>query len=275
MSDRRLTPFNGRVAALSLRGTVDAPQFVAGDWQRVSQPVADLLARPDGPRDRQLLLGERFLVLDRDAGFAFGQAERDGYVGWLALNALGPDAAATHWVTAPGTHAYPAATIKQGERAALSFGSRVTVVAEHPQFLETDAGWFLPRQHLAPIGQHLTDPVSVAALFLGTPYLWGGNSRMGVDCSGLVQAAHLACGLPCPGDSDLQEEGFGTALPEGSAWQRGDLLFWKGHVALIADADRILHANGHHMATAYEDTAAAIARIEAQGGGPVTAHKRL
>lgn len=278
--DRRLLAANGRVAHLSLRGVVKADQFVAGDWARVGVPVADLLDGPGGRRDRQVIFGERFLVLERQGGFAFGRAERDGYVGYLAKTALVADALASHWVSAPATHLYRHPDIKQGEAALLTLGARLTVAgpALGPvagRFVETDQGLFAIAQHLRPVGQWASDPVEVAAAFLGTPYLWGGNSRSGIDCSGLVQAAHLACGIACPGDSDLQMQGLGGEVPAGAAPQRGDLLFWNGHVALVAGPDRIIHAAGHFMAVVEEGLAEAVARILAQGGGSLVAHKRV
>ena len=121
----------------------------------------------------------------------------------------------------------------------------------------------------------MTDPVAVAELFLGTHYLWGGNSRFGVDCSGLVQAGLLACGIACPGDSGDQERALGEDLPEDTPAKRGDLLFWKGHVAWVAGENLLLHANAYHMAVAFEPMDKAIARIISQGDGPVTSHKRL
>ncbi len=128
--------------------------------------------------------------------------------------------------------------------------------------------------HLRALGEWCQDPVAVAEMFLGTPYLWGGNSRDGIDCSGLVQAALLACGRDCPGDSD-QQAGIGTELAEGDALRRGDLVFWKGHVAMVVDGDRLIHANGHSMSVAHEGIAACIERIAAAGGGPVTARRRV
>lgn len=216
MNDRRLTPANGRVAHVSLKRRVKAERFVAGEPARVAVALADLLARPGGPRDRQVLMGERVNVLDRDGGFAFVQAEKDGYCGYLAEGALAGDRAATHWVAAPATHLYREPSLKTPEVAYLTMGARLTIVAEHPRFLETADGFFAPRPHLRELGDWAADPAAVAESLLGTPYLWGGNSRSGIDCSGLVQAALLACGRPCPGDSDLQEAGVGTALAEGT-----------------------------------------------------------
>jgi cell wall-associated NlpC family hydrolase len=191
------------------------------------------------------------------------------------LAALRDDRKATHWVAAPATHLYSGPDIKEREHAALSQGARLTIAKEHSRFFETDDGLFVPRRHLRTIGDWLDDPAAVAEGYLGTPYLWGGNSRTGIDCSGLVQASLLACGIPCPGDSDLQLAALSRELPPGSACQRSDLLFWPGHVAMAVDGQRMIHANAFNMAVTYEDIAAATARIAAQGEGSVLAVKRL
>ncbi|RBI85527.1 NLP/P60 hydrolase [Rhodosalinus halophilus] len=271
MTDRRLTPANGRVAAAHLKGRLAAERFVEGEAAGVAAPLADLLAAPEGARDRQLLLGEAVTVYERCGGWAFVQAAKDGYVGYLLEKALGPPVAATHRVAARATHVYPAPDMKRRERMALSLGARLAVTGTDGRFSETPLG-FVPRAHLAPAELSENDPVSVAERFMGTPYLWGGNSAFGIDCSGLVQAALLACGIACPGDTDMQES-LGTAA-QGPP-RRGDLLFWKGHVALVRDAETLVHANAHHMAVTIEGIAEAIDRIAAQGEGPVTAHRRL
>lgn len=270
--DRRLTPFSGRVALESLRGTLDAPAFVAGEAAGVAVPLADLLAAPDGARDRQVLLGDAVTVVERRDGWAFVQAAKDGYCGWLAEAAIGPALAPTHWVAAPATHVYSAPKVQARETATLSITARVTVTGESGAFAETPLG-FVPRTHLRPLADRPTDPASVAESLLGTPYLWGGNSRAGMDCSGLVQLAFHACGMDCPADSDLQQA-VGVALAGDAPLRRNDLLFWKGHVALALDAARLIHANGHSMSVAIEGIAECIARIAAQGGGPVTARRR-
>ena len=273
--DPRRTPANDRVAATHLRGTVDATNFAEGTVQRITVPLANLLRAPAGPRDRQLLMGDEVTVYDISDGMAFVQAGRDGYVGYVDATCLGDGSAPTHWVAVPATHAYSAEDIKSPEVHSLSFGSQISVTAERKAFMETAQGWFIPKKHLWPEGKRFADPVIAAQLHFGVPYLWGGNSIWGIDCSGLVQAACLAAGLPCPGDSDMQEASLGTASDDRADLQRGDLLFWPGHVGMMVDVDTLLHANAHHMSVAYEPIAAAILRIRAQGGGEVTSRRRL
>lgn len=241
---------------------------------RVVSPVADLLRQPDGPRDRQLLYGDTVNVLQDDTGWSRIISDKDGYQGWLATDQLGELSPQTHWILAPATHAYEQPDMKSPDLVSLSLGSKIRAVSEQDGFLETELG-YIPRVHTVPAYTRLNDPVAVAEQFLGTPYLWGGNSRFGLDCSGLVQAGLLACGAACPGDSNDQERELGEALPHGTQAERGDLLFWKGHVAWVAGDNLLLHANAYHMAVAFEPMDQAIARIAKQGDGPVTAHKRL
>ncbi len=268
--DRRLTPATGRVAHVSLRGLVEGVAFTEGEAWRVVAPLADLLRAPGGARERQLWLGEGFTVIDRDQGHAFGMSARDGYCGWLPEGSLGQGAEPTHWVASTGTHLYAEPRVQTAE-AALPMGARVRVTGQTGKWAETPVG-FVPMSHLRAIGDRLGDPVAVAEGFLGTPYLWGGNSRAGIDCSGLVQAAWLACGITLGGDSDLQETA-GSAV-EGDL-RRGDLLFWKGHVAMVVDENRLIHANGHTMSVAYEGIDACIARVLAQEGLPVRSRRRI
>ncbi|WP_170326187.1 C40 family peptidase [Ruegeria arenilitoris] len=242
--------------------------------QRIINPVVNLLRRPDGPRDRQLLFGDTVTVTETQGGWSHVTADKDNYTGWVASDQLGAWFEDTHWITAPATHAYAEPDMKSPDRVSLSFGSKVQVLSEQGRFLETELG-FIPAVHAKLNATHLTDPVAVAELFLGTPYLWGGNSRFGLDCSGLVQAGLLACGIPCPGDSGDQERELGQALPAGTDPKHGDLLFWKGHVAWVYDDNMLLHANAFHMDVTFEPMDQAIARILDQGDGPVTSHKRL
>ena len=270
--DPRLTPANARAAHVSLRGLVAAPRYTAGEALQVILPLVDLLEAPGGARVRQLVLGEGFTVIDRDQGHAFGQSSKDGYCGYLPEAALGRTAAPTHYVAAPASHLYPEPRVQAHESASLSFGARLTALATSGQFTRTPQG-FVPTSHLRILGDWFTDPVEVALLFLGTPYLWGGNSRAGIDCSGLVQTALQACGLACPADSDLQQT-LGQPIPDGAPLRRNDLVFWRGHVALALSPVEIIHANGNAMAVTIENTAAATARVTAGQGGPVIARRR-
>jgi cell wall-associated NlpC family hydrolase len=152
----------------------------------------------------------------------------------------------------------------------------INVAREEGPFAVTREGWYLPLQHVGSIERHAEDFVAIAERFVGTPYLWGGKSSFGIDCSGLVQISLNAAGTGCPRDSDMQQDGLGRALDpaESKKLQRGDLIFWKGHVAIVRDADTVLHANAHRMATVIENTKDAIARIKA-AGSEITAIKRL
>ena len=269
--DSRLTPANGRVAAMHLAGKVEAEQFLEGWSRQVVQPVADLLAAPQGGRERQLLLGEDVTVFEDQSGWSFVQSD-NGYVGYVASDALAVAAAPTHVVSSFATHAYAAEDFKSPEVASLPFGARLRVLDERRKFFETDQG-FVPKKHLRPRDRPFADHASIAQLHFGAPYLWGGNSTRGIDCSGLVSASLRACGVDCPADADLQLDSLGTEVSGPLA--RGDLVFWQGHVAVMVDAEIMIHANAHHMATVYEPYAQAVLRIAAQGDGAVIAHKRL
>lgn len=268
--ERRITPANGRVAASFLKGQVEAPRYVDGDMMQCVAAAADILDAPGGATTSQLLYGATFLGLETQEGYVFGQCIRDGYCGYVRADLVAPAEEVTHWVAAPQTHIYPGPDMKLNAKGALYFGSEVAITGEEGDWSRLASGDFVPTGHVLPMSQRLADPVDVADLFLGTPYLWGGGTRYGVDCSGLVQAAWHGCGLDCPRDSDMQEAEIGQTLSESDAPERGDLVFWKGHVGIVTGPNRLLHANAHHMSVVYEPLDDAISRIAGAGGGPVT-----
>ena len=267
-------------AAADLEGRAPAPRYVDPDARRVILGRAPIRRAPaaDAEQVDELVHGEELRVLSADADWAFGQASRDGYVGFVPTAALGPGGGrVTHTLAAPVGLVLEAPDLRAPVRTALFMNALVGAVGEEGRFTRLSCGGFLPTSHLRSVGAFAADPVEEAERFLGAPYHWGGRTALGIDCSGLVQQALYACGRACPRDSD-QQQGLGAAPPSGlslKGLRRADLVFWRGHVGMMADADVLLHANAHHMAVAAEPVAAAAARIEAGGGGPVTAVRRI
>jgi len=232
----------------------------------------------DAPLETEALHGERVIVYDEQAGWAWAQLERDQYVGYLPTAALGAPSAPTHRVAALRTHAYPGPANKLPPRMALSLGAQLRVVGREGDFAVSREGHYVWARHLAEVDAREPDAVAVAELFLEAPYLWGGRTSEGIDCSGLVQTALIAAGIASPRDSDMQEAALGEpiAIDDPKApLARGDLLFWKGHVGIMRDPVTLLHANGWHMKTVCEPLAQACDRIAANGGGQVTSVRRL
>jgi cell wall-associated NlpC family hydrolase len=271
----RLIASNGRVAHTSLKGQVQAERFVSGEPHQIAVSVASLRRQPHGALDCQLLFGTKFLVLEQMSGWSFGQSLGDGYVGYIRNMHLTGVQPATHRVTALASHVYKAPDMKSGADNQLSFGSTLTVTGNSNGFSELIDGGFIPGQHVGLVDHHLPDFVSVFERFTGVPYLWGGNSAWGVDCSGLLQLALNAAGQECPRDSDMQEIGLGYPLAQEEPMLRGDVVFWQGHVGVMRDSETLIHANAHHMAVASEPLASASARIEQNDGGAVTSIRRL
>ena len=253
------------VADARLEGLYAADRYVRTSMTQVRASAAALRRAPDpcATQVNQLLFGERFDVLETRGDWAFGQARRDGYVGWTDAAALAePSTPPTHRVAALRAYAFSNPDIKSAAIGLYSLNALVTEAGREGRFVRADGtGWFAEDQ-LAPIGSGFArEPAEVAARLLGTPYLWGGRESLGVDCSGLVQTALHACGEACPRDSDQQRE-LGHAITVAER-RRGDLMFWSGHVGILTAPDRLLHANAHAMCVAEEPLDEAIARMGA------------
>ena len=279
--DPRLTPARADLAARHLQGKVQSARFVEGRSLEVIAPQAPLRVepRPDAPLLTEALRGERVTIYDsNEEGWAWGQFEADGYVGWLPTGALAaPGAAPTHWVSALRTLVFPGPSIKLPPLEALPLGAKLAIARVEDRLAVIHGGGYVPAVHLAPIDWHESDFVTVAERFVGVPYLWGGKTALGLDCSGLVQIALTACGTASPRDSDMQEAALGVlvdAASDLSNLRRGDLIFWKGHVAIARDRDTMIHANAFHMAVAIEPIGDAVRRIRA-GGGEITSLRRI
>jgi len=274
--DPRLTPARPDLAAKHLEGKVQAARFVEGMPYEVNDPVVPVrrAPQPDSPLDTEALMGERLSIYEiTEEGWAWGQLENDDYVGWLPASALVPPALArSHKVSAVRTLAFPGPSIKLPPLHGLPFGAQVELDRVEGALAFTSAG-YIPFRHLVPIADKGSDFVGVAERFVGSPYLWGGKTSLGIDCSGLVQIALNACGHHCPRDTYMQEVSLGQPVSV-SDLRRGDLIFWHGHVAIARDAQTMIHANAFHMAVAIEPIAEAVARIRDMGS-EITSVKRL
>ena len=276
--DTRRTPARTDLAAAHLQGVVPAPRYVEGAPHQVSAAVAPLRARPDldAEQETQLLFGEGFTVYDEADGFAWGQSALDGYVGYVDVEALSaPIVPATHRIIALRTYAFSRASLKSPPYYLLSLNARVTPEAREGRYVKLARSGWVPEIHIAPLEAAAPDWVAVAERFVHAPYQWGGRESLGLDCSGLIQTAMHAAGIACPRDSDMQAAEVGRPAPvDLDQLQRGDLICWKGHIGVMLDAERLLHANAHHMATAIEPVKVAAERIAATAG-PVTHVRRL
>jgi hypothetical protein len=279
--DPRTTPARPDLAARHLAGQVEARRFVEGKAYEIGTSQAPVRAAPSHEATllTEALKGERVAIYEiSEEGWAWGQLASDGYVGFLPASALcTPGPPATHKVTALRTFVFPGPSIKLPPLETLSFGCELVISRMEEPFAVMPSGGHVPILHLASIATAESDFVAVAERFLGTPYLWGGKTSLGIDCSGLLQLALGACGSPCPRDSDMQEQALGSALArrdELDDLQRGDLVFWKGHIAIVRDEATLMHASAHHMAVVLEPIAPAIARIRVTGG-EITSVRRL
>lgn len=278
--DRRLTPARPDLAADHLRGLVDAPRYVKGLAKRIIAASAPLRRFSDAgaPLETEALHGESVTVYDEEGEWAWAQLDRDKYVGYLPRAALGTPAEPTHRVAALRTHAYAGPNIKLPPRMALSLGAQLTIVGHEGDFALSEEGLYLWARHLKDAYSRERDYVAVAERFLETPYLWGGRTSEGIDCSGLVQTALTAAGVASPRDSDMMEAALGKPIAiddKETQLERGNLVFWNGHVGIMRDSVTLLHANGWHMKTISEPLSQARQRIAANGGGPIKSVRRL
>lgn len=277
--DPRLTAYRPDLADIALEGRVAADRFVAPRIMQVVEPVVSVHKAPrfDAMQLTQALLGERVKVFHEEEGWAWVQLSRDGYVGYVNGNALSAQInSPTHRVAVPSTFLYPEANLKTQPAVPVPLNSQVTVTGESGAYSRLANGRFVFSAHLVAADSFAEDFAAVAEMFRHVPYLWGGKSVQGLDCSGLVQVALEACGLEAPRDSDMQEESLGHKLMVNdlAGLRRGDLVFWKGHVGIMTDGETLLHANGHHMMVVAEPLRDAVERIARQYG-QVTSVKRL
>ncbi len=275
--DPRYMLARGGAAALSWEGLAPAERYLVPEPMQLVSPVAAIRRDPSPTAEQmdQLLFGERFEVLERQAGWAFGQAVRDGYIGWAPLETLAAvGAPPTHWVSALRTYAFSEPSIKSPPVSLLSMNALVLVKAREGRFAKLHGSGFVADRHLSRLGGWADDAAAVAQAYLGAPYLWGGRESVGLDCSGLVQQALYACGRAAPRDSD-QQMTLGREIDPAAGLARGDLVFWRGHVAMMLDGETMIHANAFHMAVTAEPLEQAVARIAHSGGGEPTGYRRI
>jgi cell wall-associated NlpC family hydrolase len=277
--DPRLTLARPDLADARLEGLVKAERYAPARPMRVAAPVVPVHNTPDHASERldELLCGETFAALAPSGDFVWGQARRDGHVGFVPAGALSPaNDPPTHRVAAIRTYAFAEASIRSAASGPFSLNALVRIEAQEGAFSRAaDGGWFWSG-HLAPIGSFERDPADVAERFLGAPYLWGGRTSLGLDCSGLIQQALYACGRAFPRDADLQlAEGREIAHADRppSDLARGDLVGWRRHIGMLLDETRLIHATAHHMAVVIEPLADVIARNEAAGRGPTVCRR--
>jgi hypothetical protein len=279
--DPRLTPARPDLAAAQLRGQIAAENYIEGHAMHVCVGTADLRHAPasDAPLDTQALFGEVVMLYEDHEGWGWVQLARDAYVGYMSMAALAEGRIKpTHRITVNRSFVYPGPDLKFSVRDALPLGAAVRVHATKGGFAQIDDASFVFSGHLLPSGEWSQDFVAVAERLLHAPYLWGGKTSLGIDCSGLVQVSLAAAGIDAPRDTDLQEQVLGSPIAvdmDLADLRRGDLVFWRGHVGIMRDETTLLHANAHHMLVASEPLRLARDRTLAKTSQPISAIKRL
>jgi len=279
LPDPRRHVYRAGLAAESLRGQVEAPRYVAGVPRQIEAPALPLRREPrfDATLDTEALFGETLNLFDESEGWAWVQLTRDGYVGYMPSEGLAVAVTApTHKISALRTYVYPSPDFKTPPLTLLSLNAFVAAAGQEGRFLALKGGGFVIAEHVRTLAEHARDFVDVALGFRGTPYLWGGRTSLGVDCSGLVQLASEAAGLSCPRDADMQAKELGSALDwqGGASLARGDLVFWEGHVGIMTSAQDLVHASAYHMVVVEEPLAEAKERIAAANAGDVVGVRR-
>jgi cell wall-associated NlpC family hydrolase len=274
--DPRVTPVRDDLAAAMLKDTVERPRYVSGTARQVSAPALALsfTAKAGARLETERLLGEGFTVYDEAVGWAWGQAAADGYVGYVPAAGLEAEVESpSHVVQVPASHLYPEPDPKCPPTARLSLECRVRVTAQENGFAETTAGGWIFAKHLTPVATTAADYVETARGFLGVPYLWGGRTSLGLDCSALIQLSLQRAGLAAPRDTDQQAEAVGEAIGGAEALddlRQGDLVYFPGHAGIVLDGWRLLHANAFHMAVVVEGLSEVLDRANASGQGVST-----
>jgi cell wall-associated NlpC family hydrolase len=275
--DRRITAARPDLAAAHLKGVIEAERYRKGRVKQVVHASVGLrfASSANATLETELLFGEVFTVYELKHGWVWGQAALDSHVGYAPADAFGEvSEAPTHRVTARATPLLTAPDVKQPSRAILPMNAKLQVVQPGDRFTLLADGAYVFSAHIAPMDFPAADWLTVAEKFLGTPYLWGGKTFAGIDCSGLIQIALEPAGTPAPRDTDLMENALGQAIALDAPLQRGDLIFWKGHMGALLDEARLIHASASAMQVVIEDFASARARILADGL-PVRTIKRL
>ncbi|WP_445785243.1 C40 family peptidase [Sphingorhabdus sp.] len=277
VGDKRTTPIRGDLADISLAGKLFAPHYAVPMLRTGIAPVTEIYAEAHATSMpvSALMHGEEFAVLDVAGDWAWGYCLHDNYLGYVRFAELGDDFDATHIVSAAATLLVVAPSAKARVLARYPMGAQLLCgsPSECGNYLACENG-FVPRAHLSEMGSVAASPADLAEQLIGTPYSWGGRSGDAIDCSGLVQLVFGLKGIMAPRDADMQQADFGADLPDSAMLQRGDLVFFPGHVGIMADAENIIHANGSAMAVSVEPLADATARF-AEHDEPMLARKRV